>query len=123
MKIYLSHSSGYDYKAELYAPLKESLAQEHDIFFPHDEHEDGVDSKDIIANSDIVLAEVSYPSTGQGIELGWANRNRVPIICFYRSGAKVSSALRFISDRVIEYDNSTDMTEKLRQDLEGSRTV
>lgn len=117
MRLYLTHSSGYDYKKELYEPLKKALGKEHDIFLPHEEHNEGVKSKDIIPQCDIILAEVSQPSTGQGIELGWADSNDKPIICFYRSGSRVSSALRFITDKHIEYKTSSDMIEKLRAEI------
>lgn len=119
MKLYLTHSSGYDYKNELYEPLKKSLSKEYDIFFPHDEHVDGVKSKDIIPTSYAILAEVSYPSTGQGIELGWADANNIPIICFYKSGVKISSALRFVSNRLVEYETEDDMIEKLNAEIES----
>lgn len=115
MKIYLSHSSGYDYMIELYAPLKESLAREHDIFFPHDEHQDGVNSKDIITASDLIIAETSYPSTGQGIELGWASAASVPIVCMHKSSAKVSSSIRFISDTITEYSDEKEMLTKINE--------
>jgi nucleoside 2-deoxyribosyltransferase len=118
MKLYLTHSSGYDYKKELYEPLKETLGKKHDIFLPHEQHDKGVKSKDIIPRCDIILAEVSQPSTGQGIELGWADSNNKPIICFYRRGSKVSSALRFITDRHIEYETSQDMIEKLHIEIQ-----
>jgi len=113
MKLYLTHPSNYDYRTELYAPLKASLGQTHDIFYPHDEHPDGVLSKDIIPTCDLVLAEVSEPSTGQGIELGWANAAGVPIICFYRRGAKVSGSLRFISDELVTYETTDEMVAAL----------
>jgi nucleoside 2-deoxyribosyltransferase len=118
MKFYLSHSSGYDYQTELYEPLKSTLAQEHEIFFPHDEHEDGIKSKDIIASSDAVIAEVSFPSTGQGIELGWADSQEKPILCFYRTDSNISSAVRFISNNLIEYESVNDMLQKLQQIIE-----
>ncbi len=117
MKIYTSHSTGYDFRTELYAPLKEQFATEHELFLPHEDHADGVESRDIIATSDVILAEVSLPSTGQGIELGWASAAGVPIICFYRSGATPSGALRFITDTFIEYTSIDDMQAKLRQTL------
>lgn len=117
MKVYLSHSSSIDYVSELYEPLKGSLAIDHDIFFPHDSDKDGINTKDIIPVCDLMLAEVSHPSTGQGIEIGWASANNIPIICIYRSGTKPSSAIQFISDRVIEYLSSEDMIEKLRTEI------
>jgi hypothetical protein len=113
MKLYLAHSSNFDYQSELYAPLKQSLP-EHEIFYPHELHKDGIKSKDIIPTCEIIIAEVSYPSTGQGIELGWADASNIPIICFYRKNSNISSALRFVSRTLIEYDSESDMIEKLR---------
>ncbi len=113
MKVYLSHSSGYAYEPELYVPLKASLAKQYDIFFPHDDKNGGSKSKDVIANCDVVLAEVSYPSTGQGIELGWADTYHVPIVCFYKFESKLSSSLPFISDTFLEYESREDMVQKL----------
>jgi hypothetical protein len=117
MKLYLTHPSNYDYQTELYQPLKASLGKTHDIFFPHDEHPDGVLSKDIIPACDYVLAEVSEPSTGQGIELGWASAAGMPIVCFHRQGTKVSSSLRFITNQIFEYTDSEDMLATLSSAL------
>ena len=113
MKIYLAHSTGYNFEAELYKPIQASLSKENDVYYPHQQPNQGTHSKDIITNSDIVLAEVSHPSTGQGIELGWANDHNVPVLCFYRTGVKISHALRFVSDMFIEYSTSQDMSAKL----------
>ena len=118
MRLYLTHSSGYDYKNELYEPLKQTLGKEYDIFLPHEKHSEGVNSKNIISECDIILAEVSQPSTGQGIELGWADSNDKPIICFYRTGSKISSALRFITDKHIEYESSSNMIRKLHIEID-----
>lgn len=118
MKLYLTHSSGYDYRTELYEPLKIAFANEHEIFFPHETTSNGVKSKDIIATCDLVLAEVSFPSTGQGIELGWADAFNVPIICFYQTDSKVSSALRFISKSMAEYDTGEKMVSLLKAEIE-----
>ena len=114
MKIYLSHSSNFDYETELYAPLKASqVAKKHQIFFPHDPENNGQKSKDIIRTSDLVIAEVSYPATGEGIELGWADAYETPILCLYSSGSKISSSLKFISKDFIEYAGQADMLRKL----------
>jgi hypothetical protein len=84
-KIYLTHASTFDYKTLLYQPLKaSSLADNYQIIFPHETDSAARYSKEIIKNSDLVLAEVSYPSTGQGIELGWAEIFRKPIIFFIK---------------------------------------
>jgi nucleoside 2-deoxyribosyltransferase len=121
MKIYLSHSSNYDYKNELYTPLKSSSIIQHQILFPHDKENIDTHSKDLIIHSDLVIAEVSYPSTGQGIELGWANNNGTPIICIYKRGMKISSSLRFITTGFIEYEDQDDMLNKLTIRLVASK--
>jgi len=115
MKLYLSHSSGFDYGKELYEPLKSTLLANHSVFFPHDKENIDTKSKDIITKSDYLLAEVSFPSTGQGIEIGWADANEIPIVCFYRSGSKISSSLRFVSNVFIEYSSEQEMATKLNE--------
>jgi hypothetical protein len=122
MKIYLSHSGNYDYESELYVPLKSSsLAQNHQILFPHDKENIDTNSKSLIASVDLVLAEVSYPSTGQGIELGWANTSDTPILCVHKTGSKVSSSLRFVAKEFLEYKDPNDMLKKLKTWLQTKK--
>jgi len=47
------------------------LFKNHEIILPHDKR--NLISKDIIKKCNLFIAEVSFPSTGLGIELGWAN--------------------------------------------------
>ncbi len=110
MKIYVCHSTGFDFAKELYEPLKAVAG--HEFVFPH-EKSDNAHSKDSIASCDLVLAEVSYPSTGMGIELGWADAAGVPIVCVHRSDAKPSSALRHVAKDIVAYDGSADLVEKI----------
>lgn len=119
MKIYMSHAKGSPFENELYAPLKESHLPV-EFIFPHDNNQNPYNSKDLFANKkcDLVLAEVSYPATGQGIELGWADIFGVPIICFYKTGSKPASSLRVITDKIIEYSNPSDLINKLTIELE-----
>lgn len=121
MKIYVSHASTYDYENELYAPLSQAFRGEHEVFLPHEADNQGVYSKDVIAASDVMLAEVSFASTGQGIEIGWAHAAGVPIICLYKSGAKVSGSLRFVADQMIDYENEADMIDKIEAALAQER--
>lgn len=113
MKLYLSHSSNFDYEAELYQPLKQSLAHKYDIFFPHDVEHNNTKTKNIIATCDLLMAETSFPATGQGIELGWADASNVPILCFYRTGATISGSLQFVCDSFLVYSSTEDMLRKL----------
>ncbi len=115
MNIYVSHSSGYDYATELYKPLKDTLAHEHTVYFPHDPGNDGSKSKEILLQSDVLLAEVSYPSTGQGIELGWADDSHMTIIVFYRSDATPSSSIAHIASKSFAYGTTEQMVERLTE--------
>ena len=63
------------------------------------------------------MAEVSCPSTGQGIELGCADLLGTPILCIIENGAKISSSLHNVTDDFVTYDSAEDMIEKLRNFL------
>ncbi len=113
MKIFISHSRDFDFENELYKPLKNSsLNLINAFFFPH---EDGrnVNTQEKIKYSDLILAEVSFPSTGQGIELGWATGFGVHIICVSKEGAVISSALKYVTTDFITYSDKEDLVNKL----------
>lgn len=113
MIFFISHASSFDYVGELYEPLKRSaLAAQHTLIFPHEGGKTFF-TKDIIARCDVFVAEVSYPSTGQGIEVGWADMYKKSIICVFKSGTQPSSSLTMITDTLIEYQNPDDMIGKL----------
>jgi len=113
MKIFVAHSSNFDFRKELYNPLRSSsLNKKHQILLPQERGKEVI-TKDIIKNSDLLLAEVSYPSTGQGIELGWANVFSIPIICIFKEGSKYSSSLDLIVDKFISYKDAKDMIDQL----------
>lgn len=118
MKIYVSHLRNYDFKKELYDVLGNSNLK-HEFILPHKDSETPFNTKDLLQNKkcDLVLAEVSYPSTGQGIELGWANIYGIPIVCIYKKGAKIAGSLKVISNTFIEYESSEDLINKLRTNL------
>lgn len=112
MKIYIGHSTGFNFKDELYQPIRASrLNSEHEIILPHEAYADAKDfiTKDIIKTSTVMVAEVSCPSTGLGIELGYADCFSVPIICIYKKGAKISSALKTVTNKFIEYSDEAEM--------------
>jgi len=116
MKIFVAHSSNFDFKNELYLPLRSSeLNKNHEIFLPQEKSDLGPVTKDTIKSSNLIIAEVSYPSTGQGIELGWANIFGVPIICIYKEGSKISRSLNKLTDKFIIYENAKDMIQKLTE--------
>lgn len=113
---YVTHGSGFDYQSELYKPLKESkLWSKHKIILPHDEGAEVKNSNDWIEQADTILAEVSHPSTGQGIELGWANRSGKKIVGFYKQGSKPSGSLKFVTSKMFEYQDAESLIKNLEE--------
>jgi hypothetical protein len=119
MNIYISHCGAYDYENELYQPIKESrLASSHNFFLPHEPQNLDTDAVTELKHTDVLVAESSFPSTGQGIELAQAKAAGVPIVCFYKVGAKPSSSLRFVTNKIIEYTDMPDFFSKLQAELD-----
>lgn len=113
MKIYVCHATSFDYKRELYEPLKRSvLGQDHELILPH-ETELFKNSQLDIESSDLVLAEVSYPSTGMGIELGWANAAGVKLLLICRNTATPSRSLDVLGAEMIYYDHAADLVQNI----------
>lgn len=124
MKIYISHSSKYDYINKIYNPIKKSdLNKENTFFFPHDIENKVINTKDIISKYDLVIGEVSLPATGQGIELGWADYYKIPILCIYEKGIKISTSLKFITNDFIEYKNDKDMINVINNYIKNKNII
>ncbi|MEO6508425.1 MAG: hypothetical protein ABIO02_00575 [Patescibacteria group bacterium] len=115
MKILITHANNFDFVDELYNPLRKSqLNQDHDFILPH-ESDVFIVTKPLLKNKEVqmVIAEVSNASTGEGIELGWADVFSVPVICIYKKGTNYSKSLNAITNIFIEYENSDDMIAKI----------
>ena len=117
MKIYVSHSKDFDFLNELYKPIRAStLNNQHEFFLPH-ENDRAINTQEVIKKSNLILAEVSFPATGQGIELGWANLLHIPILCVSKEGNKISGSLKYITKDFITYTDAADLIAKLRERL------
>ena len=117
MNIYISHSREVASENELYKPIRESaLNNFHTFFLPHENQRD-LNNLEILRNSDLVIAEVSFPSTGQGIEIGVANMLNISIVCFYKEGNKISGSLKYTTDKFVTYLNSQDLVSKISKFL------
>ncbi|MBL7051894.1 MAG: hypothetical protein ISS01_02290 [Nanoarchaeota archaeon] len=117
-KIYVAHSKKFDFKEELYKPLRESeLNNEHEIILPHEKSDGLYSSKDFFRNEcGLLVVEASYPTIGAGIEAGWADAYDVPIIVMYKEGMKLSSSIASMGE-VIEYNSLDDMIAKLSESV------
>ncbi|KXK26889.1 MAG: hypothetical protein TR69_WS6001000912 [candidate division WS6 bacterium OLB20] len=120
MKIYVAHSSGFDFKNELYRPLHDAAwSKEHEVVFPHEHSSEQYDSRSEMRSFDLVIAEVSYPSTGMGIELGWADSIGIPVVAVVREDAKPSGVIAAITKTVLVYTDGSNLAEKLGVYLAG----
>lgn len=114
MKIYLVHSSKYNFREELYKPLQNSdINKKHEIIYLYDQTDKPGSTKDLIKSCDLVIAEVSFSSMGVGIELGWASAFNVPIICAHKPGKVGSQFLDIISDHIFEYNDNDSLISRL----------
>jgi nucleoside 2-deoxyribosyltransferase len=119
MKIYVGHSKVFDFKKNLYEPIRSSrLNSQHEIIFPH-ETDEFINSKDMIKNCDLMIAEVTYLATGLGIELGWAEMLGKPVLCVYKKGSKISGSPKVATNDFIEYSDSEDLIKKVEEFING----
>ena len=86
----------------------------YELIFPHVWHEQKKSSKEFIKNADLVIGEVSFPSTGQGIEFGWADMLNVPTLFLKKTGAKASSSPNYLKGELIEYATLEELTSKTK---------
>lgn len=116
MKIYVGHSKDLDYINELYIPVREVEKDGTDKYhLPHEDSPDNSNSKEFYSGIDLFIAEVSYPATGLGIELGIAYLYEIPIVCISKAGFKVSSSLKFVTNKFYEYKNSEELKNLIRK--------
>lgn len=71
----------------------------------------------LIDNSDLIIAELSYKSIGIGIEIGYAKAKNKKIIYLKKTTAEISTTSEGISDYLIEYKNEKDLLEKINKIL------
>lgn len=120
MKIYVGHSRSFDYEAELYEPVRAALGV-HELILPH-VGEGQHDSRAIIPTLDFMIAEVSYPSIGLGIELAWAEHHGVPILALHRADVTPSGSVGAVCKDVRPYASSEEMVEHIKGALNDLET-
>lgn len=113
MKLFLAHASAFDFETKLYTPIRASaLNAEHEFVLP-EEANDLWNTKDVITSSDAFIADVSLPSTGAGIEIGWAHAAGVPIIAIHEKGSVPSAVISYVAQSEFEYEDGADLVSKL----------
>ena len=119
MKIYVGHSTDYDFMNELYKPIMNSkLNTKVEFIFPH-LNDEVVNSSEIIEQSDLFIAEVSRPSLGLGIEIGRAEMKNKKILCIYNENSKISSSLKYVNVDILGYTDKEDMISQIEKYIEN----
>mgnify|MGYP001563725179 FL=1 len=116
MKIYFGHARITDNAInELYSAVKKSQINGlHEVVLPKD-RDSSFDSKEFLKSCDLMFAEVSIPSTGLGMEIGWAVLYGIKIYCVSRKGSKISNSLKFITSNFFEYSTYEELVEYIEK--------
>jgi hypothetical protein len=118
MKIYVGHASSFDYQNDLYAPIKKvDFYGQFEFIFPHEFNPHGQYSKDLILNCDRMIAEVSFPSTGLGIEVAWALSAKVPIFCIAKQGSNPSTSISQLNIDIFWYSDEFSLINNIKANL------
>lgn len=113
---FVSHPSGGPQHTPTFFNAIDHFAREHSkiaIVFPHTTAEEVHLTKKAIETCDRILVEISIPSTGSGIEMGWANAVGKPITAFHQGGSEHSPAVKFATEDIHVYITEDDIVEQL----------
>lgn len=77
-----------------------------------------------VESSKIIIAEVSAPSHGQGLELKEAEIRKIPILIIHERDKKVSGMIKGLAEyngiKIIEYENIEEIKESITSFIEES---
>lgn len=114
MKLYVSHSRNIDYEECLYNPLlKSNIANRYELVLPHTKKWENINTKDVIRECDVLIAEITFPAIGVGIEIGRAEESNIRIIAVIKKGEKINSSVKRITSEIIEYESVEELMKKL----------
>lgn len=116
MKVFLSHSTKFNFKNELYEPVRKYLDSKHEIVLPE---ELKVNTKEIIKTCDVFFCEISYLSVGSAIETGWADAFEKPIFCFFKKGFTPSEAFSYLTNKMYEYESEKELVDLMNDILKN----
>lgn len=118
-KWFISHPSGAYRHTPVFFDAIEQFSQEEknkvEMILPRDEQGEHNNTKMLIEEADLVIAEVSIASTGSGIELGWASAAGKDIVIFHQGAEVASPALQFVTQKMHSYITEDDIVLVLKQ--------
>jgi hypothetical protein len=122
MNIYIAHSTSFDYESQLYKIIRKNpISLGVRFILPHETKNSFVNSKIILKSVNCMVAEISRPSTGLGIEMGWADMLKVPIIAICKKGFRPSDSSKKIAKKVYFYSDSKSLQKVLAKIIKVSR--
>ena len=121
-RVYIAHSRDIDYLNDLYAPLKNAdFLGDYELLLPHESSDTSYNTRDFYKSIDLMIAEVSKPAIGLGIELGWAFDDQIPVYRIHRTDSKVSSSIKSITDKIYEYEDIDEMLAIIKKIFEQNQ--
>lgn len=119
MRIYVAHSKKMDYINEIYGPLRrDKELNNHTLLLPHENSSKSNNDREFYKTIDMFIAEVTFAGTGLGIELGWVYDDNIPIYCLHKSGSKISSSVKSITNNIFEYSNEDEFIKIIKSIVE-----
>ena len=118
MKIYIAHNRQIDFINDLYKPIRDTNFADHEVVLPHEESDEPFNSREYLKTADLMIAEVSYPSTGIGIELGWADQYGCPIVAIHQDDCRASGSVRAVTDEVHAYSSKEELIQIIQSAIE-----
>lgn len=113
----------WTYSNDLYTPIKKSeLFGNYDFQLPH-EHGDDYNSREAIRRSRALVADVTYPDLGVGIEIGWAQSMDKPIIIVHEEGRSPLPFVKYASSKIYSYSGREDVAAKILEALKQEGIV
>jgi len=76
---------------------------EFEFYFPHQYSIVPNDSRETLRASDYLLCEITKPSTGQGIEMGFAASFNIPIIAICEENRTYSTSISLLTKSISYY--------------------
>lgn len=118
MNIYVGHAKHLNYREELYPSLKK-VGEKTGVTFvlPHDLSDEPFPSKDVLPTCDLMVADVSLPALGLGIEIGWANMMEIPILFIHQSDSEFSRSIQEVSTAILSYKDGDDLQKLLTKEI------
>lgn len=93
--------------------------------FTGNDEEKYVRAMNLLDKADFVIAEMSIPSTGQGMELQQAVINDIPILIIAKKDSKISGLIKG-SKKVVDilfYDDINDIKEKVQYFIKNIKKI